>query len=165
MPEESRSARLVSVYKRLATSAATLNKASDEFTKPIADIEEALQRLNLGLTTWQRVAGGEDEYENFWRRDIGYARHEGQWGLVIRAVSGNHNVADRDDLDEWKFGDAPRSYRIEAIDKLPELLEELIKNSEKTAKKLVEKAVETRELASALMEAAREVAPSHKERR
>ncbi len=166
MPEQkaSPSERLASAYKRLAASAQTLNAASDEFSKPVAELEAAVQKLNLGLVTWQKVVGGGDEYDNYWRREIGYMRVDGKWGLVIRSVSGNHNH-DEPDIELWSFGDAPRSYRIEAIDKLPDLLEELIKNSEKTAKKLKEKTVEARELATALKQAAEEIKPAKKERR
>ena len=52
--------------------------------------------------------------------------------------------------DSQLFADAPRAYRIEALDKLPDLLEQLIKNTDKTAKKLQEKTAESKELASAL---------------
>jgi hypothetical protein len=162
--QESPSVRLASAYKRLAASAAALNAASDEFSKPIEELETALQRLNLGLITWQKVVGGEDEYENYWRREIGYTRMDGTWGIVIRSVSGNHNH-DEPDVELWSFGDAPRSYRIEAVDKLPELLEELIRNSDKTAKKLRDKTAEARELAAAVKQAAEELKPAKKERR
>jgi len=165
-PQVSLSERLASAYRRLAVSAEVLNAASDEFTRPILDLEAALQGLNLGLTTWQKVVGGADDHDNFWRREVGYARTDGKWGLVIRAISGNHNVPDDDyDVEQWPFSDAPRSYRIEALDKLPDLLEELIKNSEKTTKKLKEKTVEARQLAAALGQAASELKPQRKERR
>lgn len=88
----------------------------------------------------------------------------GKWGLAIRAIAGNHNVDD-DSVEQWLFSDAPRSYRIEAIDKIPDLLEELIKNADKTTKKLKETTVEARELAAAVKQATEELKQQKKERR
>ena len=155
--------RLASAYKRLAASSEELNAASDEFTKPIAQLDAALQVLNLGVITWQKVIGGEDDYANHWRREVGYARVGGKWGLAIRAIAGNHNVDD-DSQEQWLFSEAPRSYRIEAIEKIPDLLEELIKNADKTTKKLKETTVEARELAAAVKRATVEL-QQQKERR
>src|SRR5207247_728944 len=122
-----------------------------------------LQRLNIGLTTWQKVVGGEDDHTNYWSRDVGYAKIGHAWGLAIRTRNGN--LTDEVAYDEeWLFNDAPRSYRIEAMDKLPDLIEELIKVSDKTAKKLKEKSVEARELATALSQAAQELTAQRKER-
>jgi len=155
MAEQTRSERVASALKRLAASAANLTAASDEFSRPIVDLEAALAKLDVGLITWQRIAGGSDDFDNYWNRDVGYMRMEGKWRLVIRAVSGNPHVED-EDVDVWAFNDAPRSYRIEALDKLPDLLEELIKNADKTAKKLKETSAEARELASAAQKAVNE---------
>jgi hypothetical protein len=69
----------------------------------------------------------------YWGRDVGYAKIAGNGALRFAL-----------------FADAPRAYRIEALDKLPDLLEQLIKNTDKTAKKLQEKTAESKELASAL---------------
>jgi len=156
--------RLAAAYKRLAASSEVLNAASDEFSKPILELDAALQKLNIGLITWQKVAGDEDHNGGYWSRDVGYAKVDGKWGLAIRTVDGHHSWAE-DDIEQWLFHDAPRSYRIEALEKLPDLLEGLIKNSDKTAKKLKEKAVEARELAAALKQAADELKQQKKERR
>lgn len=152
----STSARLAAAYKRLAQSADALGAASDDFSKPIAEIDAALARLNIGLVTWATVTGGNDDGDGYWSRDVGYAKIGGKWGLAIRTVDGHHSW-ERDDIDEWLFHDAPRSYRIEALEKLPDLLEQLIKNSDKTTKKLQEKTVEANELAGALGQAVEEV--------
>lgn len=152
----SRSERLASAYKRLVASAEVLSTESSEFAKPIERIDAFLSTLNLRLITWQKVVGGEDEYDNYWSRDVGYARVRGEWRLAIRTVRGNHGSDDHD-VEQWPFTEAPPSYRIEALERLPDLLEELIKNTDKTAKKLKETTVEARELATALTEAAKEV--------
>ena len=107
---------------------------------------------------------GEDDYDNYWRRDVGYARLNGRWGLALRKINGHHGSADND-VEEWHYNDAPRSYRIEALDKLPDLLEELVKNAERTAKKLKESTTAAQELAAILKTVAAEVAPERKGRR
>lgn len=156
--------RIVASYKLLAASAEVLRAASDEFAKPITDLDGTLQQLNLGLTTWVRIQGCDaDEHDNYWSRDVGYGKVGGKWGLAIRTTSGNHNH-DQGNVEEWLFNDAPRSFRIDAIDKVPDLVEKLIKASDKTARKLKEKAVEARELATALSRAAEELKPQRKER-
>jgi prefoldin subunit 5 len=165
MPEPTRSERLASAYKRLAASADILNQASDEFAKPISELDKALQRLNLGLLTWHRVNGGEDDFDNYWRRDIGYARIGGKWGLALRRVTGNKTINDDESIEEWLFNDAPRSYRIEALDKLPDLLDQLCKGSDKTARKLKESTIEAQQLATALSQAAAELERQKKEQR
>lgn len=161
----SRAERLASAYKRLAASAEVLSTVSDEFAKPIEELNVALQQLNLGVLTWEKVSGGDDDQDNFWRREVGYARINGKWGLAIRKINGNHGFEEDSRVEEWPFNMAPRSYRIEALDRLPELLEELIKGSDKAAKKIKEKTAEAYELAAALKSATQEVQQQKKERR
>jgi hypothetical protein len=148
--------RLVDAFKRLATSAQSLSFASDEFAKPIARIDAVLKQLNLGLIAWEKIQGGEDEDENYWSHDVGYAKVDDVWGLAIRSRQGNHQI-DEAVLEEWLFNSAPRPLRIDAIDKVPALLEKLITAAEKTAKKLREKTAEAHDLAAALAEAASEI--------
>ncbi len=145
--------RVAEVYKRLAASAGALNEASIEYSKPIAALEAALASLNIGLTTWEKISRGNDDAGGYWSREVGYAKVDGRWGFAIRTVAG-HDAMEKDDIELWRFHDAPRSYRIEALDKLPALLEGLITNTEKTAKKLREKTIEARQLAVALEHAA-----------
>jgi hypothetical protein len=156
MPEsQPRSERIASAIKRLSASADTLLGASDQFAKPIEQINQLLRRMNLGLITWKRVAGGKDEFLNYWSRDVGFAKIKGEWCLAIRTVSGNDSW-DNDDTESWAYVDAPPSYRIEALDVVPDLIEELVKNADKTAAKLKESAATAKELADAAVAAANE---------
>jgi prefoldin subunit 5 len=157
--------RLAAAYKRLAASAAILNAASDEFTEPIAELDAALAKLNIGLITWEKIIAGEDNGGGFWSREVGYTRVKGTWGLAIRTLAGQYGWEEDASEETWLFRDAPRSYRIEAVEKLPDLLEGLIGNADKTSKKLKEKAVEARALAAALKQATDELKTQKKERR
>ena len=56
------------------------------------------------------------------------------------------------------FNEAPRSLRVEAIDKIPDLLEKLIKEAEAIAKKVRAKVSQATELAEAIQQTAVDVA-------
>lgn len=162
MPEvSSASQRLAHAYKRLVASSETHRSASYEFSKPFAEIERAIKSLNLPVVTWQKMAGGSDNYGGYWSRDVGYARTKGIWGLAIRSVRG-HDSWDEDDIEQWPFDEAPSSLRLEALDKLPDLLEEIIKNADKTTKKLEEKTPDALDLARAIKDAATELRDDNK---
>jgi len=159
---QSVAARLSSAYKQLAESASALEAESRKFARPIEQINTVLRKLGLNLITWHKVTGGEDDYDNFWSRDVGYTKVNGLWSLAIRAASGNHNRPDDVDSSVWDFTEAPPSYRIEALPFLPGLLEDLTSNTEKTTAKLRQTTNEAQELAAALVEAAAEAKPKGK---
>lgn len=163
-PEVSPAARLAAAYKRLAIVAADYKEATKEFSTPIETIERALRTLDIGVITWKKFAGDEDGYGAYWHRDVGYARIDGEWCLAIRTVEG-HVQREEDEIEEWAFNAAPSSLRIDAIDKLPDLLEQLIKNGEKTTKKLREKTGDAQQLAAALADAKAELKAQRKDRR
>ncbi len=150
--------RVATSYKRLAESAETLNKKSDEFGVQVSVFDNLLGKLNLGVAAWERIRGSDDDgHGNYWSEDVGYATVGGKWGIALRKKSGNHNVEEPDDVDEWLFNDAPRSLRISAIDQIPDLIDKLIKHADKTARKIDEKIGQARELAKALTEADNEI--------
>jgi hypothetical protein len=137
-------------FQRLSESAAALNTISDELAKPIALIETALKKLNLGVSTWVEFAGSVDNVlGTFWDRSVGYAKVGGKWGIAIRTCRGD--FGDEPDGEEWSFNDAPRAYRLEAVDKLPELLEQLVTEATETGEKLRAKIATTTQIANAII--------------
>ena len=56
--------------------------------------------------------------------------------------------------NEWLFNEAPRKYRLEALDKLPELLRALTAAADRTADALSKKVSVTKQVASAIASAA-----------
>ena len=74
--------RVADYNSQLSTVAADLNAVSDELGKSIAVIDNALQRLNLGITTWVTIQSGEGDQGmgdySYWSRDIGYAKVDGK---------------------------------------------------------------------------------------
>jgi hypothetical protein len=150
--------RVASYYSQLSTVAADLNAVSDELGKSIAVIDNALQRLNLGITTWVTIQSGEGDQGmgdySYWSRDIGYAKVDGKWGISLRKVDGDHHIPCDPTTEEWRFNDAPRALRLEAIDKIPELLETLSKDAVKTTKDVRARLDEAKAVAEAVRGAA-----------
>jgi hypothetical protein len=140
-----------SLFKELADSAARLNSGSDELAKAIRPIDTALKKLNLGVSAWYTYRGSEepDADGSYSYRRIGYAKVGGKWGLALSADSGNV-YAETDHYEAWLFNDAPRLMRLEAIDCIPDLLEQLVKESNKVAEDLQKKAGHARELAETI---------------
>ena len=146
--------RVSAAFEKLATSASELNAVSDELAKPIRSIEATLQKLNLGVSAWVEVAGEVDnETQHFWDRAIGYGKVSRTWGIAIRVRSGF--LDDRDFREEaWRFNEAPRAYRLESLEKLPELLEKLAETADKTAADLKSKIDLTKHVATTISQMA-----------
>lgn len=145
------SERVASSYNELSSAASVLNAVSDELGKSILELDAALRKLNLGISFWTRFQGADPAAEDssYWSEDIGYAKISGKWGIGLRTVAGDMN---RDDevIEEWPFNDAPRSLRLSAVDKIPELLEKLSKEAVKTTDKIRGKLAGVREVAAAV---------------
>src|SRR5260221_12781416 len=99
--------RISSSYKQLTQAAGELNAVSDELGKFVGALDTALRRLNLGIATWLRLDGREDGLGNYIKRDLGYAKVGGKWGIALRVVAGNHNTPDVSTVEEWLFNKAP----------------------------------------------------------
>ena len=150
---ESLSSRVHSSFQQLAAAASTLNSASDQLSKVVAEVDAALKPLNVGLVCWvdihepaTRADGRVTYYEQ-----IGYAKVNGSWGIAIRTMEEyDQSPGDSPDPEEWAFNDAPRKLRLKAIDAIPRLLEKLAKDAEKFTKSVTEKAAEAQQLLSAV---------------
>ena len=142
--------RVQNSYKRLSEAATKLNAASDELGKFISALDSAFKVLNLGVVAWVTFNGDTADNYDYWSHDVGYDKIDGKWGIAIRATSGNRNY-DVDGTDvSWLFNDAPRTYRLQAIDYIPELIEKLVEAAATTTDKINRKMVEAKQLAEAL---------------
>ena len=139
-------------FQTLSTVASSLNAASDELTKVVGKLDEALKRLNVGLTSWvtfvDRRVHDPVEYDC---DQIGYCKVNGKWGISLRTVWGEINSdSDHNEDGPWLFNDAPREMRLRSVDKISELIESLSKKAAETTKKIQEKTKEVGELADAI---------------
>jgi hypothetical protein len=149
-------------FQRLAAAAAELNAASDELGKTICALDAAIKPLNLGLPTWVPVVEYEDpDGGGFESRYIGYGKINGKWGIALSIVSGNRFSDARTD-QEWLFTDAPRDLRIEAADKLPQLLEGLIDTASAATKTIGEKTAQAQRVVAAVSKVAPQPADQRK---
>ena len=152
--------RVSGAFEKLVASAAELNAVSDEIAKPISAIEATLQKLNLGVSAWTQFELIRDDYDLYHEtRYIGYTKVSQRWGLAIRRTMGIDG--EPEGSEEWHFNDAPRAYRLEALEKLPELLEKLAETSGKTAAKLRKGITLTKQVAETISQ----MAPSKPARR
>lgn len=142
MPQEPRDLndRIADALDELALAASTLNAISDELSRSVANLDNALRRLNLGVSTWVRLSRTEDSQGVFSLKELGYAKIGGKWGLAVRTISGRGGqVTEQDEREEWLFNDAPRALRVQAIDMIPELLERLVRDARHTARSIQRK--------------------------
>jgi hypothetical protein len=139
--------------KQLETSAHALNKLSDQLTKKVAEIEDTINRLNLGVTADVRIESWANEdgtSSSVWR--LAYGKESGKWGFVIEYLSENLNLGpDAESYESWPFKDSPREQRIRAVEKIPMLLEALVKKSNEVAEEISRKVSYTESLAATLL--------------
>jgi hypothetical protein len=139
-------------FQQLKAVAGQLNAASGDLGKPIAALEEALKRLNLGVPAWVKIRGDNDQHGNYDYLDLGYAKVGSTWGIALRERYGNEYL-EGESGETWLFANAPRVYRIAAVDKLPDLLAQLTEDARETTERLREKIAKAQEIASAFGEA------------
>ena len=144
------SERVSSSYRQLSLAASHLNLVSDELGKSISVLDSALKKLNLGISTWSRLDRWEDAFGNYSTRYLGYAKVNNRWGIALRTVAGNNTQPEEAAVEEWLFNEAPRSLRIEAVEKLPDLFDDLIKEADLAIRKVKAQSLSARQLAAAL---------------
>jgi hypothetical protein len=152
------SAQLAANYKQLAVAAKSLNEASDEFNTTLEPIEKALERLHLGLECWVRVKTYAVDDPEYHYRDIGYGRRLGRWGILLRECEGDES-RQMGTEERWFFSEAPRMFRVEAIEKVPDLLERLIKKADNATRRIKSTTAMVRQYADAIDAAVAEVFP------
>jgi hypothetical protein len=140
-------------FLQLKAAAAQLNTVSDELGKPIAALDQALKRLNLGVGAWVPVWGGDGDHgETYWYVELGYDKIGSTWGIAIRERSGEHGDPEGERCDQWLFPNAPRKWRADAIEKLPMLLETLATTAAETTEKLRARIAKAQEIATSFRE-------------
>ena len=156
--DEPKYARVQTQFKALSSISASLNTASDELAKAVSVLDEALKKLNIGLTVWVTISRWSEE-ERAGENQIGYCKVSGKWGIALRHIWGLHGLS-LDEVDGlWLFNDAPRDLRLAGVDKIPELIVALSEEASDTTKQVQEKARQVRELAGAIEHPGKPPAP------
>lgn len=154
---DSKIAKIQTNFQALSEIAPSINSASNELTKVVGKLDEALKKLNVGLSDWvtfvDRLPHEDMQYDV---DQIGYTKVDGKWGIALRHIWGHEAYDDHQEEGPWLFGDAPREMRLRSVDKIPELIGSLSKKASDTVKKIQEKTKEVSELAAAIESAANE---------
>jgi len=133
--------------KNLSSLSKSLNEASDALSKQIARIEAALNELKLGLTVWVVISRSFSETgEHSYQESLGYGKSAGKWGLL-------YATEENDDPDSWSavsLRDAPRLEKIDAVKKLPVLLEAIESKAREVTRLATEQAAQIAEVAAML---------------
>jgi hypothetical protein len=140
--------RVQRAVQQLPTVAAALNAATDALGNSVSKLDALLKKFSLGVPTWVSFSSHRGD-EGYYKEDIGYSKLNGRWGIAIRTVSGDFANPD-DDIEQWPFNDAPRLLRVNAVEKIPELLDALIEKSEEMTKAIAVKAGEVDALTKAM---------------
>ena len=159
---DAKATRVQTNFQALSTIAPSLNTASDELTRVVGTLDEALKRLNLGLTVWVTSTDRGDDQDPA-RYDIdqlGYCRVDDKWGISLRHIWGHEAFDAHNEEGPWLFTNAPRELRLRSVDKIADLIEALSKEASATTKKIQEKTKEVGELALAIGKVPNETKPN-----
>ena len=122
-------------------------------------VEQSLNALNPGVTAWMTVSKITLDENRPWalrEERLGYDKTKGRWGLTLHLFSVDDPDGDWEEIDAWLFNDAPRSLRLRAVERVPELIEALAREATHTAERVSEGAGYARELARAISALAKE---------
>jgi hypothetical protein len=135
------SAKTAVQMSKLSVAADTLNRLSDELTKEVSEIEATLNALNLGVRTEVKAItlGSDPDIGYFHWLNLAYGKKSGKWGFIVEEWAKSIDNPDEDTYDSWPFKDAPREFRLQVVDSIPELLDALWKESDNTATKITQK--------------------------
>jgi hypothetical protein len=127
-------------FRELARTAKQLNQTSDALGKYVAEIEEALKTLNLGVSAWVTI----DVYSQMdgmatLHEELGYDKIGKTWCIGIRSYRAPEWDDGWLDYERWIFNEGPRELRIAATDHFPALIQKLNKEASEIAKRVGEK--------------------------
>jgi hypothetical protein len=147
---ESRIEKIQAQFQALSSTAVSLNTASNELTRAVGVLDEALKKLNVGLTAWVSFRSADLEPYQYSEDQIGYAKVNGTWGIALQQTWGDESRDEHGGNGPWLFNDAPRDLRLDSVDKLSDLIAALSKRASETTEKLNRKTHEVHELARAI---------------
>jgi hypothetical protein len=142
------------LLKQLSAASQSINEATDQFNQQIKTIEDALASYNLGVSGWASVctlseklhSESGDVWEVTRQLAIGYEKQNGKWCLMLSSW-----IIESEDHTKWVLRDAPREFRLLAIDGIPALLEKLIEESNKLAKDVAGRINRAKSLADSIL--------------
>ena len=142
--------RVQDSFRKIPAVATSLNNVSDSLNNSAKRIEAVLKKHPLGVTSWVKFTDYDSPNgASYYFEQVGFAKINGKWCLAIRTVEGDVR-ADDDKVEIWPFNEAPRGFRVKAVKKLPDLLEQLVKDGNEMIQEVTEQVKAVDFLADAL---------------
>lgn len=142
--------RVTKSIERFPSAASSLSTATDQLGKSISQLELVLKKFSLGIPTWVSFNGNPAGFPSYAHEDLGYAKIGGKWGIAVRTVSGDIRAEEEERVEQWLFAFAPRFLQLQAVEKIPDLLEALLDSAAQMSKKMTDKAEEVNTLAAGM---------------
>jgi hypothetical protein len=174
MPKDTRSSppqspASTSTFKELAQRAQAVNRLSDSLRTTIESVDDALRKLNLGITTWvsvhtEHTSSGDiaNAFDGYQSLELGYAKVAGTWGIAVRHLSAPADDPANVTVVEWPFNDAPRVLRLDAIDGLAQLFQQLTIDVDALGSRLFDKVTLATGFATSILASAEELGRAEK---
>ncbi|MEO5726076.1 MAG: hypothetical protein ABI134_18375 [Byssovorax sp.] len=126
---------------------AAISTATDALNASLQRAQQALTELNLGVTAavplYPQMSHAESHLD--WRQFIRFGKDASGWRLILES---GHEGQDPEDWSESPLLNASKEVRLQAVVRLPALLEQLVETAEAHLTSLKERAAEADAFAS-----------------
>src|SRR5882762_10574436 len=85
-------------FQALTETASSLNASSDELTRVVGILDEALKKLNVGLTVWVTFLTWAEEPPRYNYEQIGYCKVNNKWGIALHRVFGDEALGEEEKM-------------------------------------------------------------------
>jgi hypothetical protein len=143
---------LEDVLLSLSAASQSLNEKSNLLNKQILEVQHALQKLSLGIEAYVEIYSTMDRSGEKHVYQVGYTRLGGKWALA----AADYFTGDADETwNEQTLLEAPRTIRIQAVEKFPDLIQKLVEKVNEAARSAAEQAEAAGKIASGLVRIAK----------
>jgi hypothetical protein len=141
MPNEG--LRLNKALSRAREVAAQLGPATDRLNALLQAVETALAELQLGVAGYARM----NEKNPEWAQMLTFCKFGNTWQLMIES---GPDGGDPEDFSSTPLCNASRELRLQAVDYLPQLIENLVNEATAQAKTVQAKTLQVAEILAEL---------------
>lgn len=149
----SASAQIAAAFHTLTASAKRNKVVTDELSRHVSSVEQALARLNLCIGCWTLISESTIDGVEHERLYVGFQEFHHKWRILIKSATESDYKPEEPDETKWVFDSAPQFLRLRAIDKLADLIDGLAKTTDSTTDRLKKKLDAARDVASGIQAA------------
>jgi len=135
--------------QRARRIAPQLASATDEVNAALAHVEHALVALNLGVTASVELAPASGRRDG-WEQHLRFGKDGATWRLLLESGP------DNGDTEDWSLSpllSTSKEVRLQAVERLPALIDELVEVAEEQVDKFKAAAAKARAIAATISEA------------